>query len=85
VRWIALVPWIAGFAVFHWSAPSPLPGWQRAMEALFSDWLGAPFPLLGSALGASLPSFAVAFVLAVALLPLGVRRSPSRRVGERQR
>ena len=85
VRWIALVPWIAGFAVFHWSAPSPLPGWQRAMEALFSGWLGAPFPLLGSALGASLPSFAVAFVLAVALLPVGVRRSRSRRAGERQR
>jgi nucleobase:cation symporter-1, NCS1 family len=85
VRWIALVPWIAGFAIFHWSAPSPLPGWQRAMEALYSDWLGAPFPLLGSSLGASLPSFAVAFVLAVALLPLGVRRSRSRRAGERQR
>ena len=55
------------------------------MEALYADWLGAPFPLLGSALGASLPSFAVAFVLAVVLLPLDLRRSGSRRAGERQR
>jgi hypothetical protein len=79
------VPWLAGFAVFHWSAPSPLPGWQRAMEVLYADWLGAPFPLLGSALGASLPSFAVAFLLAVALLPVGVRRYRSRRAEDQPR
>jgi hypothetical protein len=55
------------------------------MEALYSDWLGVPFPLLGSALGASVPSFAVAFLLAVALLPIDARRSRPRRAAGRRR
>jgi hypothetical protein len=34
---------------------------------VFADWLSLPFPLFGSRLGASMPSFAVAFALALVL------------------
>jgi hypothetical protein len=37
------------------------------VETVFADWLSLPFPLFDSHLGASLPSFAVAFALALAL------------------
>jgi len=75
IRWISILAWGAGFLVFHWSAPSPLPGWQEAMNVAFHQWLRLPFPLLHSALGASVPSFGTAFVLAVVLLPLDLRRA----------
>jgi purine-cytosine permease-like protein len=77
VRWLALLPWLAGFVLYHWSVPTGPQGWVDAMDTLFHRWLGLPFPLFGSALGwrglgggpgASLPSFAVAFGLAL-LLP----------------
>jgi hypothetical protein len=68
VRWLAFVPWIVGFVLYHWSVPTGPQGWVDAMETLFHGWLGLPFPLFGSAVGASLPSFAVAFALAL-LLP----------------
>jgi putative hydroxymethylpyrimidine transporter CytX len=68
VRWIALVPWLAGFVLYHWSVPTGPAGWVDAVRAVFHGWLGLPFPLFGSALGASLPSFAAAFGLAL-LLP----------------
>jgi putative hydroxymethylpyrimidine transporter CytX len=59
----AIAAWVAGVAVFQWSLPSPLPAWSRAVEWLFADVLGLPFPLLGGILGASLPSAVVAFAL----------------------
>jgi nucleobase:cation symporter-1, NCS1 family len=65
----ALVPWIAGFLLYQWSVPTGLPWWSSAMETLFHDWLNLPFPLFGSAAGASIPAFAVAFVLALLVLP----------------
>jgi purine-cytosine permease-like protein len=65
VRWWALVPWVAGFIVYHWCAATGPTGWVDAVETVFSDWLSLPYPLFGSAVGASLPSFAVAFVLAL--------------------
>ena len=68
VRWAALVPWIAGFVVYQWSVPTGPMGWIDAVERLFTG-LGLPFPLLDSRLGASLPSFAVAFGLALLVLP----------------
>jgi hypothetical protein len=40
------------------------------VRTVFVDWLSLPFPLFGSRLGASLPSFVVAFALAL-VLPLG--------------
>jgi nucleobase:cation symporter-1, NCS1 family len=68
VRWAALVPWVAGFVVYQWSVPTGPAGWIDAVERLFTG-LGLPFPLLDSRLGASLPSFAVAFGLALLILP----------------
>src|ERR671924_426742 len=63
----ALVPWIAGFVLFHWCVPTGPQAWTDAVETVFAEWLSLPFPLFDSRLGASLPSFAVAFALALAL------------------
>jgi NCS1 family nucleobase:cation symporter-1 len=67
IRWAAVAPWLAGVVVYHWSVPTG-PGWWRdGVEAVFTG-IGLPFPLLGSKLGASLPSFAVAGALALLVL-----------------
>jgi NCS1 family nucleobase:cation symporter-1 len=71
-RWSALVPWTAGFVLYHWSVPTGPEGWVDAVGRIFTG-VGLPFPLLGSRLGASVPSFAVAFLLSLAVLP---RRRP---------
>jgi putative hydroxymethylpyrimidine transporter CytX len=68
VRWSALAPWLAGFIVYHWSVPTGPAGWIRAVEAVFTS-LGLPFTLFGSRVGASIPSFVVAFALALLVLP----------------
>jgi len=67
VRWLAFVPWVAGFALYHWSVPTGPQGWVDAVRGVFES-LGLPFPLLDSKLGASIPSFAIAFGLTL-LLP----------------
>ena len=67
-RWHAVVPWIVGFVVYHWSVPTGPEGWVETIGRVFTG-AGLPFPLLGSRLGASLPSFAVAFVLSLVVLP----------------
>jgi putative hydroxymethylpyrimidine transporter CytX len=64
----AIVPWAVGFLLYHWSAPTGPVGWIEAMRTLFHDWLALPFPLFDSALGASIPSFAAAFVLSLVVL-----------------
>jgi purine-cytosine permease-like protein len=64
----ALVPWIVGFVLYHWSVPTGPEGWVEAVGRLFTN-VGLPFPLMSSRLGASLPSFAVAFVLSLVVLP----------------
>ena len=70
----AIAAWAAGFLVYQWSVPTGPSGWQNAMHAVFHGWLRLQFPLAGSALGASLPSFAAAFVLQLALGALARRR-----------
>jgi len=72
IRWRALVPWVAGFVLYHWSVPTGPAGWTHAVETAFTS-IGLPFPLLGSRLGASLPSFALAFTLALVVLRTKVR------------
>jgi NCS1 family nucleobase:cation symporter-1 len=72
-RWPAIVPWVAGFILYHWSVPTGPQGWVGAIGTMFTN-VGLPFPLMGSRLGASLPSFAVAFVLSLVVLPR--RRTP---------
>ena len=67
-RWPAFVPWIAGFVLYHWSVPTGPEGWVEAVGRLFTN-VGLPFPLLHSRLGASVPSFAVAFGLSLVMLP----------------
>jgi NCS1 family nucleobase:cation symporter-1 len=72
VRWRALVPWAVGFALFHWSVPTGPQGWIDAVRTVVHGWLHLPFPLFDSAFGASLPSFAAAFVLSLLVLPRSV-------------
>jgi NCS1 family nucleobase:cation symporter-1 len=67
VRWRAVVPWIVGFVVYHWSVPTGPGWWQDSIKQLFTG-TGLPFPLMGSRAGASLPSFGVAFALASILI-----------------
>jgi putative hydroxymethylpyrimidine transporter CytX len=67
VRWGALVPWIGGFVVYHWCVATGPAGWVDAVRTVFAEWLSLPYPLFGSRLGASLPSFAVAFLLGLVL------------------
>jgi hypothetical protein len=62
---------VAGFLIYQWSVPTPLAGWQDAMQTFFHSWLQLPFPLWNSVLGASLPSFGLAFVMALLVLPGG--------------
>jgi putative hydroxymethylpyrimidine transporter CytX len=86
-RWRAFVPWAIGFVVYHWCvAAGTMPqGWTDAMRWLFTDLLGLPFPLFDAELGASLPSFAVAFGLAMLVDRVGtIRRPPWASAGERR-
>jgi purine-cytosine permease-like protein len=73
VRWRAFVPWVLGFVVYQWSVPTGPDGWVDALGDVFGA-IGLPFPLFDSRLGASIPSFVVAFGLAALL-----SRSPTRR------
>jgi NCS1 family nucleobase:cation symporter-1 len=76
IRWRALIPWAAGFVLYQWSvAPGAMPaGWTDVVATVFGRWLHLPIPLFDARLGASLPSFAVAFVLALAVLRSGATR-----------
>ena len=63
----SFVPWFLGFLVYHWSVPTGPEGWIDAVRSIFTG-VGLTFPLLDSRLGASIPSFAVAFVVSLVLL-----------------
>ena len=65
--WAAVAAWVAGFLVYQWGVPTPLAGWQRWVEIVMHRWLHLPFPLGGSAAGASIPSFFAALLLSLAL------------------
>jgi putative hydroxymethylpyrimidine transporter CytX len=64
VRWLSFVPWAVGFVVFQWCVPTGPQGWVDGVGRAF-DALALPFPLFDGRLGASIPSFAVAFALAL--------------------
>jgi purine-cytosine permease-like protein len=66
----ALAAWAAGFLVYQWSVPTGPGPWQRAIEAVLHGWLGLPFPLGGSAAGASLPAFGAAMAAHLGLASL---------------
>jgi nucleobase:cation symporter-1, NCS1 family len=78
VRWAAIVPWVAGFILYHWSVPTGPDGWVEVVGRTFTN-VGLPFPLMDSRLGASLPSFAVAFGLSLVMLPRRVTSPSARR------
>lgn len=67
VRWQAFVPWLAGFVLYHWSVETGPAAWIDVVRTVLSDWLSLPYPLFDSGLGASVPSFVVAFAMALAL------------------
>jgi nucleobase:cation symporter-1, NCS1 family len=68
IRWRAVVPWAAGFVMYQWCAPLGPSWWVDAVGRVFS-FLRLPFPLVASSpFGASAPSFAVAFVIALVIL-----------------
>ncbi|HWO70817.1 MAG TPA: cytosine permease [Actinomycetota bacterium] len=79
LRPLALLPWGVGFLLYHWSVPTGPAWWQEAVRAVFEGWLGLPFPLAGSTLGASAPAFLAAFALGLLVLgPATRRRSAGR-------
>lgn len=63
VRAAALAPWVAGFGVYHWIAPTGPAWWLEWAESLLGTPLSARWPWLS----ASVASFAVAFAAALAL------------------
>lgn len=79
LRPLALLPWGVGFLLYHWSVPTGPAWWQEAVRTVFEGWFGLPFPLAGSALGASAPAFVAAFALGLLVLgPATRRRSAGR-------
>lgn len=70
-RAASLVPWVAGFFVYHWINPTG-PGWWIELFAS----AGKPLAAKVTWLGASLPSFAAAFILhlVIARLTAGMGR-----------
>jgi nucleobase:cation symporter-1, NCS1 family len=67
VRFGGFAAWLLGFVLYQWIAPTTLTGWRETLEHV-SAFVRVPLspPGLSSA-GASLPSFAVAFVASALL------------------
>ena len=76
VRIGALVPWLAGFVVYHWVVPTGPTWWVDLWAGLFGEGLASTAPWLA----ASLPSFAVAFLLAAVSSRLSSPRLSNREV-----
>jgi nucleobase:cation symporter-1, NCS1 family len=77
VRAWAFVPWLAGFAVFHWVNPSPLEPWVDLVTSITGDPLSQKLPWLGG----SIPAFAVAFLLALFIPRLSSAPATAQRSG----
>jgi len=60
VRWRAFVPWLGGFVIYHWIAPTGPSWWTDFAKGLVGTALSEKFAWLG----ASVPSFMVAGGLA---------------------
>jgi NCS1 family nucleobase:cation symporter-1 len=68
----AVAAWVLGFAAYHWTAPTAVPGWSGAVETVFAGWLGLPFPMFGGTVPASVVGFSVGFV-SYAVMSVGGR------------
>jgi putative hydroxymethylpyrimidine transporter CytX len=66
----AFAPWLAGFVVFHWVAPTGPEWWTTWSRNL----LGTPLSERWGWFNASLPAFAVAFALTLVLVGRGSER-----------
>jgi putative hydroxymethylpyrimidine transporter CytX len=74
IRGRAMIAWAVGFLIYQWCVPTGPVWWVDGSEAVVHGALGLPFPLIGGApIGASIPGFVTAFVVAMLVLP---RRSP---------
>jgi nucleobase:cation symporter-1, NCS1 family len=69
----SLVPWMVGVLVFHWIAPTGPAWWTE----LVSDVAGTPLSGRFHWLSASIPSFAIAFLLSLRLPRSGRKTNPS--------
>jgi putative hydroxymethylpyrimidine transporter CytX len=69
VRTAALLPWLAGFVLYHWIAPTGPEWWLEWTGGVLGTPLSARLPWLS----ASIPSFAVAFAATLLLRRGGVR------------
>lgn len=63
IRWSFVVPLLAGFVVYHWIAPTGPAAWVSFVESA----AGGPVSADLTWLPASIPSFAVAFLLTLAV------------------
>ena len=61
VRWRTLLPWIAGFLVYHWVLPTGPQWWLDLVASVTDSPLSVQWPWLS----ASIVSFGVAFLLAL--------------------
>ena len=73
VRAAALLPWAAGFAAYHWIAPTGPSWWTGAVTALTGTPLSTSLPWLP----ASVPSFVVAFLLTLLVVKRNDTREPA--------
>ncbi|MFP5351663.1 MAG: purine-cytosine permease family protein [Actinomycetota bacterium] len=77
VRWGAMIPWLAGFLVYHWINPSPLEWWLKLNQSVFGEPLSVSVPWLC----ASVPAFATAFLLGL-LLPRDISSGDRHKRGD---
>ncbi len=70
MRPASLLPWTAGFALYHWIAPTG-PGWWVGLAGRI---FGTPLSEKLGWLGASIPSFFLAFLLSLLMGAGGERR-----------
>lgn len=78
IRLAAFLPWLAGFAVYHWIAPVGPLWWTELIATTFGSPLSASVPWLG----ASVPSFFIAFTLSLIVPRLSSWRSDHERGGD---
>jgi nucleobase:cation symporter-1, NCS1 family len=79
VRWAAILVWLLGFLVYNWINPGTVTAWVSLNQHLFAGLLHLPFPLSARFpwLGASVPSFAVAFLAMLAVGRRSRREAPA--------
>lgn len=73
-RLSAIAPWLVGFLVYHWSGATA-PSWWMEGFASAVGAVGLPYPLFEGSLGASIPAFVAAFLVALPLSGRG-RETP---------